>query len=137
METNEIIERLQQLAGKVAQSETSAEAQAQVLEGIQQLRNAITTPVEKLFRMRFAVCQNVCVRLAQELGILQALLPAEEAAPGEQVEVSAEKLSTATQTDELLVGKWCNSSCMSLLFPVGFPPTRERNRRTAGKYAMF
>lgn len=96
MATLELIKGLQQLAEREARGENPAVVHSQLLDGIQKLQASVTTPAEKLFRMRFDVCQTVCVRLAQQHGILQSL--------SKDGRATAAGISTATGADELLIG---------------------------------
>jgi hypothetical protein len=70
----------------------------ELLSGLQRLQNSVTSPAEKMLRLRFQVCQNACVRNAQEYGILQALV-----AKGDQA--TADDLSAVTKVEALLIGK--------------------------------
>lgn len=97
MSALEIIKDLQLLAEREARGETSAKVHSQLVHGIQRLQASITTPAEKLFRMRFDICQTVCVRLAQQHGILQNL--------SKDGHATAAELSVATGADELLIGR--------------------------------
>ena len=56
----------------------------------------MTTPKEKLLQIRFQMYQNVCLRLAQEYGILQAL--------SESDTMTVKQLSETTKADTLLIG---------------------------------
>lgn len=94
MSTLSILKELQNAAEREAQGDKYAHME--LLRGMQRLQNAITTPPEKMLRMRFQIYQNVCVRLAQEHGVLQAL-----AANGR---MSAKEISASTKVDELLIG---------------------------------
>lgn len=97
MATLELIRGLQDLAEQEARGENPAFVHSQLLDGIQKLQASVTTPAEKLFRMRFDICQTVCVRLAQQHEILQSL--------SKNGRASAVGLSTATGVDELLIGR--------------------------------
>lgn len=96
MATLKLIKDLQHLAEQEARGETPALVHSQLLDGIQKLQALVTTPAEKLFRMRFDVCQTVCVRLAQQHGILQSL--------SKDGRATAAELSTVTGADELWIG---------------------------------
>lgn len=96
MATLKLIKDLQHLAEQEARGETPALVHSQLLDGIQKLQASVTTPAEKLFRMRFDVCQTVCVRLAQQRGILQSL--------SKDGRATAAELSTVTGADELWIG---------------------------------
>lgn len=95
MSTVAILKELLQVAER--EGEGDRFAHLELLNGVQRLQNAVTTPVEKMMRMRFQIYQNPCVRLAQELGILAALAKAGNA--------SAEELSGTTKADALLIGR--------------------------------
>lgn len=97
MATLELIRGLQDLAEQEARGENPAFVHSQLLDGIQKLQASVTTPAEKLFRMRFDICQTVCVRLAQQHEILQSL--------SKNGRASAVGLSMATGVDELLIGR--------------------------------
>lgn len=97
MATLELIKDLQHLAEQEARGENPALVHSQLLGAIQKLQAAVTTPAEKLFRMRFDTCQTVCVRLAQQHGILQSLTKSGRA--------TAAGLGMATAVDELLIGR--------------------------------
>jgi hypothetical protein len=105
MSTLAILKELQNAAEREAQGDRYAHIE--LLRGVQKLQNAITTPADKMTRLRFQFYQNVCVRLAQEHGVLQAL-----AANGR---MSAKELSTATGTDEILIGETLRSPAIDLL----------------------
>lgn len=72
-------------------------AHLELLKGVQKLQNVVTTPVEKMLKMRFQLYQNVCVRLSQEYGIFEALVNAGRA--------SASQLSETTKIDERLISE--------------------------------
>lgn len=105
MSTLAILKELQNAAEREAQGDKYAHVE--LLRGAQKLQNAITTPADKMTRLRFQMYQNVCVRLAQEHGVLQAL-----AANGR---MSAKELSTATKADELLISETSEHPSMSVL----------------------
>lgn len=94
MSTLEVLAELQAAAEREANGDKHAHLE--LLKGVQKLQNLITTPAEKMLRMRFQVYQNVCVRIAQEKGILQALATKHRS--------TARELSDATGADELLIG---------------------------------
>lgn len=96
MATLDLIKDLQLLAEQEARGESPAVVHSQLLDGIQKLHASVTSPAEKLFRMRFDICQTVCVRLAQQLGVLQSL--------SKDGRATAAELSVATGADELLIG---------------------------------
>lgn len=96
MATLDLIKDLQHLAEQEARGENPALVHSQLLDGIQKLQVSVTTPAEKLFRMRFDVCQTVCVRLAQQHGILQIL--------SKDGRATAAELSIATGANELWIG---------------------------------
>lgn len=95
--TLEILKELQAIAEREAQGDKYAHLE--LLGGLQRLQNAVATPAEKMLRIRFQMYQNVCVRIAQEYGILQALVAKGRA--------SADDLSAATKVDALLIGEQC------------------------------
>lgn len=68
-----------------------------LLDEIHKLRLAAETPAEKCMRKRFEILDNLCIRVALELGILQAI-----AAKKGSV-VSAAQLSRETGADELMI----------------------------------
>lgn len=98
MTTLELIKKLQHLAEQEARGGSPALVHSQLLEGIQKLQVSVTSPAEKLFRMRFDICQSVCVRLAQRHGILQSL--------SKDGRATATELSGATGADEFLIGRF-------------------------------
>jgi hypothetical protein len=106
MSTLAILKELQAAAEREAQGDKYAHME--LLRGMQRLQNTITTPPEKMMRMRFQIYHNVCVRLAQEHGVLQAL-----AAKGR---MSAKELSAETKTEELLIGTLCGPLHIQVLF---------------------
>ncbi|KAH8669004.1 putative O-methyltransferase [Xylariales sp. PMI_506] len=89
MSTLDILKELQGLVEREAQGDKLAHVQ--LLSGVQKLQNAITSPIEKMTRMRLQVFQNISVRLAQEHGILQALVAGSR--------MTAEQLSKTTGVD--------------------------------------
>jgi hypothetical protein len=94
MTTLEILKQLQFLAEREAQGDRLAHLE--LLKGLQQLQNAVTTPHEKITRLIHQVQQNISLRLAQEYGILQALVASSQATAGQ--------LSAAVNVDEFTIG---------------------------------
>lgn len=91
-----IIKEVQDAAEREVKGDTTAHVE--LLKGIQKLQIAATNPTEKFLRIRFQIYQNVCIRIAQEYGILQALVTNKK-------KMSAQELSQVTKADELLIGK--------------------------------
>ncbi|KAF3013721.1 hypothetical protein E8E14_005703 [Neopestalotiopsis sp. 37M] len=91
--TLELLAELQQVAQREANGDKYAHLE--LLEGVQKLQNLVTTPAEKMMKMRFQPYQNVCVRVAQEKGILQTLAAKRRC--------TARELSDATGAKELLI----------------------------------
>lgn len=102
MTTLELIKDLQRLAEQEVRGENPAVVHSQLLDGIQKLKASVTTPADKLFHMRFDICQTVCVRIAQQHGILRSL--------SDNGCATAAELSMATCANELLIGMWSLSS---------------------------
>jgi hypothetical protein len=98
MATREFIKDLKHLAEQETQGGSPALLHSLLLRRIQKLQASVTTPAEKLFHVRFGVCQSVCFRLAQQHGILQNL--------SKDGRATATELSVATGADELLIGKF-------------------------------
>ncbi|CAK3792409.1 S-adenosyl-L-methionine-dependent methyltransferase [Lecanosticta acicola] len=94
-----VVDILQGLKDHAAESEANggAVAHARLLEGIHQLRLAAETPAEKLMRMRFEINGHLCVRLAIEYGLLQAI------AAMKGSNITAAGLAQETGCDELLI----------------------------------
>lgn len=85
---------------QAAAAEASAEdpdAHTKLLREINRLRDAAETPADRLMRMRFHYLENLCVRVAIELGVLQAIA----AKKGQSV--TAAELALETGADELLI----------------------------------
>lgn len=135
MTTLELIKKLQHLAEQEAQGESPTLVHSQLLQGIQKLQVSVTTPAEKLFRMRFEICQSVCVRLAQQHGILQSL--------SKDGRATATELSGATGANESLIGRFLyiyntKLSCLILYFTSTDHEALDHNRgcRRAGIAAV-
>jgi len=94
MSALEIIKLVQDAAEREANGDASAHHE--LVNAVQRLQKAITTPVEKMIRLRFQCIMNVCIRVCQEWGILQAL--AARKAP-----MTAAELSQETSVDELMI----------------------------------
>lgn len=94
MSTIQLLAELQWAAEREANGDKHAHLE--LLKGVQKLQNLVATPTEKMMRIRFQAYQNVCVRIAQEKGILQALVTNGRS--------TAQELSKATGADELLIG---------------------------------
>lgn len=94
--TLEILKQLQDAAEREAQGDEFAHME--LLSGVQRLQNAVSSPAEKMLRMRFGMYHNVCVRLAQEYGVLQALAASD-------ARMTALRLSETTGAGELLIGE--------------------------------
>ncbi|KAK6392572.1 hypothetical protein LTR65_003703 [Meristemomyces frigidus] len=87
--------RLQQAAEADARGDPVAHVQ--LLQEIHRLQLAAETPAERTMRMRFQILQNLCVRIAIEVNVLQAIA----AANGRPV--TAAELAQTTGADELLI----------------------------------
>ncbi|KAK6207292.1 hypothetical protein LQW54_007250 [Pestalotiopsis sp. IQ-011] len=121
MSTLELLAELQQAAEREANGDKHAHLE--LLKGVQKLQNLVATPTEKMMRIRFQAYQNVCVRVAQEKGILQALV-----AKGHS---TARELSEATGADELLIVRIMRLlSIIAIVNEVG-PSTYQANETTA------
>ncbi|KAI4594720.1 hypothetical protein KJ359_007523 [Pestalotiopsis sp. 9143b] len=120
MSTLELLAELQQAAEREANGDKHAHLE--LLKGVQRLQNLVATPTEKMMRIRFQAYQNVCVRVAQEKGILQALV-----AKGRS---TAWELSEATGADELLIVRIMRLlSIIGIVDEVG-PSTYQANETT-------
>lgn len=98
MTTLELIKDLQRLPEQEVRGENPAVVHSQLLDGIQKLKTSVTTPADKLFHMRFDICQTVCVRIAQQCGILRSL--------SNNGCATAAELSMPPCANELLIGMW-------------------------------
>ncbi|KAK5120792.1 hypothetical protein LTR85_005858 [Meristemomyces frigidus] len=91
----EALDRVRQAAE--ADARRDPVAHVQLLQEIHRLQLEAETPAEKTMRMRFQILQNLCVRIAIEYNVLQAIA----AASGRPV--TAAELSTKMGVDELLI----------------------------------
>jgi len=94
MSTLELIKLVQDAAEREANGD--ATAHHELVNAVQQLHRAVTTPVEKMIRLRFQCIMNVCIRVCQEWGILQALA-------ARNTHTTAAELSQETSVDELMI----------------------------------
>ncbi|KAI0167667.1 O-methyltransferase [Pestalotiopsis sp. NC0098] len=120
MSTIQLLAELQRAAEREANGDKHAHLE--LLKGVQKLQNLVATPTEKMMRIRFQAYQNVCVRIAQEKGILQALVTNGRS--------TAQELSKATGADELLIVRIMRLlSIIAIVDEVG-PSTYQANETT-------
>ena len=74
-------------------------AHLDLLQAIQRLQNVASTPTEKFYNLRFQPYQHLCIRMAQEGGILQALASKDGGVVG------ARELALETGVEESLIGR--------------------------------
>ncbi|KAK4495345.1 hypothetical protein PRZ48_013676 [Zasmidium cellare] len=91
----EAIQRVQTAAA--ADTTNDPAAQAKLLKEISLLRDAAETPEDRLMRLRFHYLENLCNRIALELGVLQAIAARKDAS------ISAADLAKTTGADEVFI----------------------------------
>lgn len=110
-----------------AKQDTTGDPAAHValLKEISNLRDAAETPADRLMRMRFHHIENLCIRVAIELGILQAI-----AAKGGKP-ITAASLAQDLNVDELLIIRTMRPITHARIVNETGPATYSSNATTA------
>lgn len=95
---SEVLQHVQ--AAAQAEANGDPAAHGRLLDEIHRLRLAAETPAERTMRMRFQTEENLCIRLALELGILQTIAAKDGAT------VTASELARECKADELLISEY-------------------------------